>query len=149
MCIRDRRWIKAEGGVKEMERRAIEKADMLYAEIDRNKMFVGTAAKEDRSRIDVYTRQDYDIDASQATQKEASVVEKPWEIPSWSTFDVSAGYTFDFGKIRATRSGNVNNLFNQEYIADARDGSNHDWETATRVIYGGGRTYTVRLKLNF
>ena len=31
------RWIKAEGGVKEMERRAIEKADMLYAEIDRTK----------------------------------------------------------------------------------------------------------------
>ena len=43
----------------------------------------------------------------------------------------------------------MNNLFNQEYIADARDGSNHDWETATRVIYGWGRTYTVRLKLNF
>ena len=47
------RWIKAEGGVKEMERRAIEKADMLYAEIDRNKMFVGTAAKEDRSRMNI------------------------------------------------------------------------------------------------
>ena len=36
-----------------MERRAIEKADMLYAEIDRNKMFVGTAAKEDRSRMNL------------------------------------------------------------------------------------------------
>ena len=47
------RWIKAQGGVKEMERRAIEKADMLYAEIDRNKMFVGTAAKEDRSRMNI------------------------------------------------------------------------------------------------
>ena len=30
------RWIKAQGGVKEMDRRATEKADMLYAEIDRN-----------------------------------------------------------------------------------------------------------------
>ncbi len=47
------RWIKAQGGVEEMERRAIEKADMLYAEIDRNKMFVGTAAKEDRSRMNI------------------------------------------------------------------------------------------------
>ena len=28
-------------------------ADMLYAEIDRNKMFVGTAAKEDRSRMNI------------------------------------------------------------------------------------------------
>ena len=43
------KWIKAQGGVKEMERRAIERADLLYAEIDRNKMFRGTAAKEDRS----------------------------------------------------------------------------------------------------
>ena len=47
------RWVKAQGGVKEMERRATEKADMLYAEIDRNKMFVGTAAKEDRSRMNI------------------------------------------------------------------------------------------------
>ena len=37
----------------------------------------------------------------------------------------------------------------QEYIADARDGSKHDWETATRVLYGFGRTYSVRLKFNF
>jgi phosphoserine aminotransferase len=47
------RWIKAQGGVKEMERRAIEKADLLYGEIDRNKLFVGTAAVEDRSRMNI------------------------------------------------------------------------------------------------
>lgn len=47
------RWLKAQGGVEAMERRAIEKADMLYAEIDRNKLFVGTAAKEDRSRMNI------------------------------------------------------------------------------------------------
>ena len=47
------KWIKAQGGVKEMERRAIERADLLYAEIDRNKMFRGTAAKEDRSLMNV------------------------------------------------------------------------------------------------
>lgn len=47
------RWLKAQGGVKEMERRATEKADMLYGEIDRNKLFVGTAAKEDRSRMNI------------------------------------------------------------------------------------------------
>jgi len=47
------RWIKAQGGVKEMERRAIEKADLLYGEIDRNKLFVGTANKEDRSLMNI------------------------------------------------------------------------------------------------
>ena len=47
------KWIKAQGGVKEMERRAIERADLLYAEIDRNKMFRGTAAKEDLSLMNI------------------------------------------------------------------------------------------------
>ena len=47
------KWIKAQGGVKEMERRAIERADLLYAEIDRNKKFRGTAAKEDRSLMNI------------------------------------------------------------------------------------------------
>ena len=47
------KWIKAQGGVKEMERRAIERADLLYAEIDRNKMFRGTAAKEDRLLMNI------------------------------------------------------------------------------------------------
>ncbi len=36
-----------------MERRAIEKADLLYNEIDRNKLFVGTANKEDRSLMNI------------------------------------------------------------------------------------------------
>lgn len=47
------KWIKAQGGVKEMERRAIERANLLYAEIDRNKMFRGTAVKEDRSLMNI------------------------------------------------------------------------------------------------
>ena len=46
------RWIKAQGGVEEMQRRAKERADLLYAEIDRNKLFRGTVTvKEDRSLI--------------------------------------------------------------------------------------------------
>ena len=61
----------------------------------------------------------YDIDAGQAGMGNEYVVTEPWEIPSYSTFDLSAGYSFDFGKVRATLSGNVNNLFDQEYIADA------------------------------
>ena len=91
----------------------------------------------------------YDIAAGQAGMGNEYVVTEPWEIPSYHTFDLSAGYSFDFGKVRATLSGNVNNLLDQEYIADARDGSKHDWETATRVLYGFGRTYSVRLKFNF
>lgn len=47
------RWIKAQGGVKEMERRAIERADLLYAEIDRNRLFRGTARKDSRSLMNI------------------------------------------------------------------------------------------------
>ena len=48
-ALENLRWIKAQGGVKEMDRRANERAKMLYSEIDRNKLFKGTVAEEDRS----------------------------------------------------------------------------------------------------
>ncbi len=47
------KWVKEQGGVKEMERRAIERADILYSEIDRNKLFKGTVATEDRSLMNL------------------------------------------------------------------------------------------------
>ena len=47
------RWIKANGGVEEMARRAKERADLLYGEIDRNKLFRRTCAVEDRSYMNI------------------------------------------------------------------------------------------------
>lgn len=47
------RWIKAEGGVAEMERRSEKKAKLLYNEIDRNKVFRGTVVPDDRSYMNV------------------------------------------------------------------------------------------------
>ena len=47
------RWIKAMGGVTEMQKRNQAKAELLYNAIDNSKMFVGTAAKEDRSIMNV------------------------------------------------------------------------------------------------
>ncbi len=47
------RYYKEQGGVKEMERRDIEKAGILYDEIDRNRLFRGTVAEEDRSIMNV------------------------------------------------------------------------------------------------
>ena len=43
------KWLESIGGVKEIEKRNIEKAKLVYDEIDRNKMFVGTAEVESRS----------------------------------------------------------------------------------------------------
>jgi len=47
------KWLKALGGVKEMHKRNREKADLLYSEIDRNRIFKGTAAVEDRSLMNI------------------------------------------------------------------------------------------------
>lgn len=47
------RWVKAQGGVKEMDRRAVERAKILYDEIDRNKLFRGTIKEEDRSLMNI------------------------------------------------------------------------------------------------
>ncbi|MBQ5779221.1 MAG: 3-phosphoserine/phosphohydroxythreonine transaminase, partial [Paludibacteraceae bacterium] len=47
------RWLKEMGGLKVMEQRNIEKATMLYDAIDSSKMFVGTAAAEDRSLMNI------------------------------------------------------------------------------------------------
>ncbi len=47
------RWVKANGGLVEMQKRNKVKAELLYNAIDNSKMFVGTAAKEDRSLMNV------------------------------------------------------------------------------------------------
>ncbi len=47
------KWIKELGGLDAVYKMNKEKAALLYNEIDRNKMFMGTAAKEDRSLMNI------------------------------------------------------------------------------------------------
>lgn len=47
------KWLKSIGGVPAVQKLNEEKAALLYNEIDRNPMFQGTAAKEDRSLMNV------------------------------------------------------------------------------------------------
>ena len=47
------KWYKELGGISAMQKINIEKAAILYDEIDRNKLFKGTAAVEDRSLMNV------------------------------------------------------------------------------------------------
>ena len=47
------KWIKSMGGVSAIQKINQKKADLLYGEIDRNSLFVGTAAVEDRSLMNV------------------------------------------------------------------------------------------------
>ena len=47
------RWIKANGGVEAMDKLARQRAEIVYGEIDRNKLFRGTVAEEDRSLMNI------------------------------------------------------------------------------------------------
>ncbi len=47
------RWVKAQGGLKAMDALAQERAKIVYDEIDRNKLFRGTVATEDRSLMNI------------------------------------------------------------------------------------------------
>jgi phosphoserine aminotransferase len=53
VCLETLKWVKELGGVTAMETRNKAKAGLLYAEIDRNPLFKGTCATEDRSRMNV------------------------------------------------------------------------------------------------
>ncbi|WP_291854809.1 3-phosphoserine/phosphohydroxythreonine transaminase [Marinilabilia sp.] len=47
------KWLKEQGGIAAMQKKNEEKAALLYDEIDRNKLFKGTANKEDRSLMNI------------------------------------------------------------------------------------------------
>ena len=47
------KWIKAQGGLPEMERRAIARSSLLYDAIDSSKLFTAPVATQDRSRMNV------------------------------------------------------------------------------------------------
>lgn len=47
------RWLKNNGGLEVMDKLAHERAEILYGEIDRNKLFRGTVKEEDRSLMNI------------------------------------------------------------------------------------------------
>ena len=75
-------------------------------------------------------------------------ISEPWMIPTGNTFNFRLSYRFKINSLDAILQGNVENLFNNEYIVDANDGSSHDWDTA-QVMYAFGRTWSMSLKINF
>ena len=64
ICGKVFKWLKKMGGLEEMQKRNIEKAQILYDYLDQSKMFKGTVRKEDRSLMNVpFVTGDKDLDA--------------------------------------------------------------------------------------
>lgn len=64
-----------------------------------------------------------------------------FEVPAFGLVDLGLTHDFDFGDFEATLIGNLNNVFDTEYISVARD--------AGQYFYGFGRTFNVGAKINF
>ncbi|UII22772.1 TonB-dependent receptor [Fulvivirga ligni] len=69
-----------------------------------------------------------------------------WEVPAYGLFDAIVTYKFELGSMDASLFGNVYNIANTKYIADANDNGNAFNST---VYYGFGRTWNLGLKINF
>ena len=72
----------------------------------------------------------------------------PWQLPIYHLLDANIKYSFKLGDFDASLYANVDNILDIEYIADAEDGSGHNWETAN-VWYGLGRTWSLSFKIKF
>ena len=91
---------------------------------------------------------DYYADFEPNNRTSASDTDQSWKAPDYGIFDASIRYGFKFGEFDTTLTARMNNVFNTEYIADARDGNNHMANSAT-VWYGYGRTFNISAKLKF
>jgi len=92
---------------------------------------------------------DYALSSSNISANTVLETPKPWKIPAAGQLDMDASYRFNIGNCKATLFGNVENLLNYNYIVDAYDGGTGTWDSAYRVFYQFGRTYSIRLKVNF
>jgi hypothetical protein len=93
---------------------------------------------------------DFSISTSDIASGQTKNYTTPWMIPAGGQFDLNAAYRFNIGNCRATFIGNIDNLFDNLYIVDAFSPvGDNSWQKAYRVFYAFGRTYSVRLKINF
>ena len=73
MCGLTFKWLKKMGGLKEMEKRNIEKANILYDFLDSSDFFKGTVVKEDRSLMNVpFIIGDKDLEAKFVEESKAA-----------------------------------------------------------------------------
>ena len=79
-------------------------------------------------------------------------IANPWKLPSAQTVDAMASYKFKIGNCNAVFSGNVNNLLNYQYIVKAWNPNSLTTDANASNVYvyfNTGRTYSLRLKVNF
>lgn len=98
----------------------------------------------------------YSLSGSNLSLGKTVNVLAPWKIPTGGQLDLRASYRFQMGKLDAVISGNVNNVLDQFYIEKAYNPSSIVSGSVTEanldnvyMYFSTGRTYSIRLKINF
>jgi hypothetical protein len=78
----------------------------------------------------------------------------PYKLPNFSTLDLNVVFRFKLSGLDASFIGNVYNVFNTTYLADAYETNptTADYVTRTNALgvwYGAGRLYMTTLKVKF
>lgn len=92
----------------------------------------------------------YQVSSNNLTPGKTTTVADPWKAPTASQFDLNASYKFKLAGLNATISGNVNNLFDYQYLGkvwNPRSGAAN--KDNVYGFYAFGRTFSTRLKVNF
>lgn len=95
---------------------------------------------------------DYYLEASSGLVQNGEVtLADPWEIPWGNELDLFCSYSFKLAGMNATLYGNVYNLCDYYYVKDAQNPYNENgtWKNATYAVYSFGRTFSLKLKVNF
>ncbi len=92
----------------------------------------------------------YSISGSNLSLGKVNEIEAPWRIPAASQVDLNASYKFKIAGLNSTISGNINNLFDYQYLTKAwNPQSGAATQDNIYGFYNFGRTFSVRLKVNF
>lgn len=91
---------------------------------------------------------DFDATNRIVTNAPTTTAIDSWKMPDFGLIDLNANFRFKIGPFDATLYGNVQNLLNTVYVADATDEGDHTAESAL-VWFGFGRTWYTGLKINF
>ena len=97
----------------------------------------------------------YSLSGSSLKLGQELYLAEPWEIPSHGNLELWSSYQFKIGAVQATISGQVGNLLNEYYIEKAwapsmvNSASQNVDKESVYYFYSIGRTWSVKLKLNF
>lgn len=97
----------------------------------------------------------YSLSGSDLSIGKEVYVSEPWKTPSGGSLDARASYTFKIAGMKASLSGQVNNILDSHYVEKAWNPANVSTSTEevnsddVYMFYSLGRMWSIKFQLNF